>query len=251
MLVALPHGHKADIVADALAAKITTLPAALTRTLTWDQGDEIAEPARFTQQTRINVYFCDPSRPGGTARIRTPTGSSANPAPHPRLQTVTKTTSTPSQRLNGRPRQTLGFRPMPSLAECCVDRLNPHRCPSSAHADERAEHLPANVAFCHPQFMKALRLILAAALLTVMTGCGSHSAEKQAAAALAVGTKCQSRFAQQFHLQGGTKAVSEGFVSDLGKGRFRVTGNVPTSAGLDHAESTHALWCPVRRGCAS
>ena len=38
MLVALPRGHKADLVADALAAKITTLPAALTRTLTWDQG---------------------------------------------------------------------------------------------------------------------------------------------------------------------------------------------------------------------
>ena len=35
MLVALPNGHKAALVADALAAKITTLPAALTRTLTW------------------------------------------------------------------------------------------------------------------------------------------------------------------------------------------------------------------------
>ena len=85
--------------------------------------------------------------------------------------------------------------------------------------------------------MNARWLILAAALLTVTAGCGSHSAEKQAAAALAVGTKCQSRFAQQFQLQGGTKAVSEGFVSNLGKGRFRVTGNVPTSAGLDRAES--------------
>src|SRR4051794_6313241 len=43
MLVALPNGHKADLVADALAAKITTLPAALTRTLTWDQGHEMAQ----------------------------------------------------------------------------------------------------------------------------------------------------------------------------------------------------------------
>ena len=86
-------------------------------------------------------------------------------------------------------------------------------------------------------FMNARWLILAVALLTVTTGCGSHTAEKQAAAALAMETKCQSRFAQQFHLQGGTKAVSEGFVSDLGKGRFRLTGNVSTSAGLDHAES--------------
>ena len=86
-------------------------------------------------------------------------------------------------------------------------------------------------------FMNARWLILGAALLTVATGCGSHTVEKQAAAALAMESKCQSRFAQEFHLQDGTKAVSDGFVSDLGKGRFRVTGNVPMSAGLDHAES--------------
>ena len=62
MLVALPGGHKADLVAEALAAKITTLPAALTRTLTWDQGHEMAEHIRFTQATGIEVYFCDPRR---------------------------------------------------------------------------------------------------------------------------------------------------------------------------------------------
>jgi transposase, IS30 family len=60
MLVALPNGHKADVVADALAAKITTLPAALTRTLTWDQGHEMAEHVRFIQATGVEVYFCDP-----------------------------------------------------------------------------------------------------------------------------------------------------------------------------------------------
>ena len=63
MLVALPGGHKADLVADALAAKITTLPAALTRTLTWDQGHEMAEHARFTTTTGVEVYFCDPKSP--------------------------------------------------------------------------------------------------------------------------------------------------------------------------------------------
>src|SRR4051812_6730808 len=63
MLVALPGGHKADLVADALAAKITTLPAALTRTLTWDQGHEMAEHVRFTQETGVEVYFCDPRSP--------------------------------------------------------------------------------------------------------------------------------------------------------------------------------------------
>ncbi len=63
MLVALPGGHKADLVADALAAKITTLPAALTRTLTWDQGHEMAEHAKFTAATGVDVYFCDPKSP--------------------------------------------------------------------------------------------------------------------------------------------------------------------------------------------
>ena len=63
MLVALPDGPKADLVANALAAKITTLPAALTRTLTWDQGHEMAAHARFTAETGIEVYFCDPKSP--------------------------------------------------------------------------------------------------------------------------------------------------------------------------------------------
>ena len=61
--VALPAGHRAELVAEALAAKITTLPAALTRTLTWDQGQEMAEHDRFTIATGIEVYFCDPKSP--------------------------------------------------------------------------------------------------------------------------------------------------------------------------------------------
>ena len=70
MLVALPDGHRADVVADALAAKITTLPAALTRTLTWDQGHEMAEHVRFTEETGIEVYFCDPSAHGNAAATK-------------------------------------------------------------------------------------------------------------------------------------------------------------------------------------
>ena len=63
MLVALPDGHTADVVADALAAKITELPAQLRRSLTWDQGKEMAEHARFTIETGVPVYFCDPRSP--------------------------------------------------------------------------------------------------------------------------------------------------------------------------------------------
>ena len=86
MLVALPNGHKADLVADALAAKITTLPAALTRTLTWDQGHEMAEHARFTQATGVEVYFCDPKSPVAARQQREHQRTAAPvPAPHPRL----------------------------------------------------------------------------------------------------------------------------------------------------------------------
>jgi hypothetical protein len=63
MLVGLPDGHRAELVADALAAAITTLPRQLTRSLTWDQGHEMAEHARFTVDTGIAVYFCDPKEP--------------------------------------------------------------------------------------------------------------------------------------------------------------------------------------------
>jgi hypothetical protein len=78
--------NKADLVAEALAAKITTLPVALTRTLTWDEGNEMAEHATFTQETGIEVYACDPKSPsqrGSAAATRTPTACSADNFPAP------------------------------------------------------------------------------------------------------------------------------------------------------------------------
>jgi IS30 family transposase len=83
MLVALPGGHKADRVADALAAKITTLPAALTLTLTWDQGHEMAEHVRFTDQTGVEGYFCVPRVPDTAEATRTPTACCATTCPAP------------------------------------------------------------------------------------------------------------------------------------------------------------------------
>ncbi len=49
-------------LADALAAKIVELPAQLRRSLTWDQGKEMAAHARFTTMTGVTVYFCDPAQ---------------------------------------------------------------------------------------------------------------------------------------------------------------------------------------------
>ena len=92
MLVALPNGHKADLVADALAAKITTLPAALTRTLTWDQGHEMAAHIRFTQETGVEVYFCDPKSPWQPVAARQQRehqrAAASVPAPDPGLPDV-------------------------------------------------------------------------------------------------------------------------------------------------------------------
>ena len=50
-------------VADRIAAHITTLPGHLQRSLTWDQGSEMADHARFSVETGVPVYFCDPHSP--------------------------------------------------------------------------------------------------------------------------------------------------------------------------------------------
>jgi IS30 family transposase len=63
ILVGLPNGHHADVVADALAARIVTLPQQLRRSITWDHGKEMAQHARFTVDTGLTVYFCDPRSP--------------------------------------------------------------------------------------------------------------------------------------------------------------------------------------------
>jgi Integrase core domain len=81
MLVGVPGGHTADVVADALAEAITTLPAQLRRSLTWDQGNEMAGHARFSVATGVPVYFCDPHIPWQRAATRTPTGCCASISP--------------------------------------------------------------------------------------------------------------------------------------------------------------------------
>jgi IS30 family transposase len=112
MLVALPGGHKADLVAAALAAKITTLPAALTRTLTWDQGHEMAEHVRFTEETGVEVYFCDPRSPWQRGSNENTNGLLRQYLPRTLdFRTLTQADfDTIADKLNGRPRQTLGFK---------------------------------------------------------------------------------------------------------------------------------------------
>jgi IS30 family transposase len=111
MLIALPKNHQADVVADALTEKITTLPVALRRSLTWDQGKEMAEHARFSVDSGVTVYFCDPRSPwqrgsnentNGLLRQYFPKRTSLAPFSQADLDHV-------ADELNGRPRQTLGW----------------------------------------------------------------------------------------------------------------------------------------------
>lgn len=112
VLVALPHGYKAEQVRPALAAAVGRLPAHLKRSLTWDQGKEMAEHVSFTVDSGVQVYFCDPQSPWQR-------GSNENTNGLLR-QYLTRRTDlrTVDQRrldaiaadLNGRPRHTLGFR---------------------------------------------------------------------------------------------------------------------------------------------
>ena len=112
MLVALPNGHSADIVADVLAAKIIELPEQLRRSLAGDQGKEMAAHARFSITTGVPVYFCDPRSPwqrgsnentNGLLRQYFPKRSEIAHDTQADLDTV-------ASELNDRPRQTLGWR---------------------------------------------------------------------------------------------------------------------------------------------
>jgi IS30 family transposase len=121
ILVALPGGHhKADVVADALAAAIQTLPTQLARSLTWDQGNEMSQHARFTAATGVQVYFCDPKSPWQRGSNENTNGLLRQYLPRTLdFRTLTQTDlDAIAAELNGRPRQTLGFKtPSQALAE--------------------------------------------------------------------------------------------------------------------------------------
>jgi IS30 family transposase len=120
LLAALPAGHTAPSVRDALTQTITRLPAELRQTLTWDRGTEMAEHTRFTVDTGVAVYFCDPHSPwqrgsnentNGLLRQYFPKGSDLSALDQDQLDAV-------ARQLNGRPRQTLGWmKPSEKLAE--------------------------------------------------------------------------------------------------------------------------------------
>jgi transposase, IS30 family len=113
-------GHGAEAVRDAIVAQIGGLPDQLRRSLTWDQGAEMAQHVQLTLDTKMAVYFCDPSSPwqrgtnentNGLLRQYFPKGTDLARYHRNDLQAVAAT-------LNGRPRKTLGWKtPAEALAE--------------------------------------------------------------------------------------------------------------------------------------
>ena len=120
MLFRLPDGNTAEAVRDALTATVQRLPEHLWKSLTWDQGKEMAQHAQFSVDTGIDVYFCDPKSPwqrgsnentNGLLRQYFPKGTDMAKLTQADLDHA-------AHQLNGRPRQTLGgMTPSDKLAE--------------------------------------------------------------------------------------------------------------------------------------
>ena len=110
-LVALPNGYRAEPVRAALAQSIASLPSQLRRSVTWDQGKEMAEHVQFSVASGVQVYFCDPHSPwqrgsnentNGLLRQYFPRRTDLGGVSQDQLDAV-------AARLNGRPRKTLGW----------------------------------------------------------------------------------------------------------------------------------------------
>ena len=115
-------GYGAVTMRNALAATMTTLPAQLCRSLTWDRGKELSAHAAFKVETGITVYFADPHSPwqrgtnentNGLLRQYFPKGTNLSRWNAEEIEAV-------AARLNARPRKTLGWR---TPAEAFNDHL--------------------------------------------------------------------------------------------------------------------------------
>lgn len=130
MLLHLPHGRNAEHVRDALITTATTLPRHLARSLTWDQGAEMASHGSFTLATNIPVYFCDPGSPwqrgsnentNGLLRQYFPKGTDLSIHSRQQLEAV-------AAELNNRPRKTLGWETPAERLSKLLNTTNKQQC---------------------------------------------------------------------------------------------------------------------------
>jgi IS30 family transposase len=120
MLLHLPNDHTAESVQNAIVEKITQLPEHLRRSLTWDQGSEMANHQAIAAAADLDIYFCDPHSPwqrgsnentNGLLRQYFPKGTDLSVYGEHYLDYV-------AAELNGRPRHTLTWRtPAEALTE--------------------------------------------------------------------------------------------------------------------------------------
>jgi len=112
LLLHLPDGHGADAVAAQMTEVMATLPAALRRSLTWDQGSEMTNHAQVAAATDLEIYFCDPHSPwqrgsnentNGLLRQYFPKGTDLSVCDRGDLEAA-------AAELNARPRKTLGWK---------------------------------------------------------------------------------------------------------------------------------------------
>ena len=132
MLLHLPDDHGALVVQEAIVAKMAQLPAILRKTLTWDQGKEMANHVAISAAAELDIYFCDPHSPwqrgsnentNGLLRQYFAKGTDLSVFPADYLDYV-------AMQLNARPRKTLDW----STPAEALDELlsNPSKPPTVA-----------------------------------------------------------------------------------------------------------------------
>ena len=130
LMLAKISNRETQTVVDALIRQARRLPNELYTSLTWDRGKELADHKRFTMETNIDVYFCDPQSPWqrgsneNTNRLLRqyfPRGIDLAPHSQAELNKV-------ARQLNQRPRKTLDFQsPAERFNQCvALTGLNSH-----------------------------------------------------------------------------------------------------------------------------